>query len=235
MALLSCQELCLGYDGKEILHNLNFEVNAGDYLCIVGENGSGKSTLMRTILGLQPALSGEIRFGDGLKQSEIGYLPQQTVVQKDFPASVWEIVLSGCQSRNPLKPFYSKEEKELAAKNMERMGIRDFARRCYRELSGGQQQRVLLARALCATRKCLLLDEPVSGLDPKVTEQMYDLIAQLHKDGITTIMISHDISAALQYADHILHIGNNIFFGTKQEYFASGNGFLPGKGGEGNG
>lgn len=235
MVLLSCQELCLGYDGKEILHNLNFEVNAGDYLCIVGENGSGKSTLMRTILGLQPALSGEIRFGDGLKQSEIGYLPQQTVVQKDFPASVWEIVLSGCQSRNPLKPFYSKEEKELAAKNMERMGIQDFARRCYRELSGGQQQRVLLARALCATRKCLLLDEPVSGLDPKVTEQMYDLIAQLHKDGITTIMISHDISAALQYADHILHIGNNIFFGTKQKYFASGNGFLPGKGGEGNG
>ena len=235
MALLTCRELCLGYEGKELLHNLNFEVNAGDYLCILGENGSGKSTLMRTILGLQPALSGTIAFGDDLKQSEIGYLPQQTLVQKDFPASIWEIVLSGCQSRNPLKPFYSREEKELALENMERMGIQDFAKRCYRELSGGQQQRVLLARALCATRKCLLLDEPVSGLDPKVTEQMYELIEKLHRDGITIIMISHDITAALQYADHILHIGGHVFFGSRQEYLASGEGFLPGKGGEGNG
>ena len=231
MALLSCQKLCLGYDGKEILHELNFEVNAGDYLCIVGENGSGKSTLMRTILGLQPALSGEIQYGDDLKQSEIGYLPQQTLIEKDFPASVWEIVLSGCQSRSPLKPFYSREEKALAIKNMERMGIQNFAKRCYRELSGGQQQRVLLARALCATRKCLLLDEPVSGLDPKVTEQMYQLIETLHQEGITIIMISHDLSAALAYADHILHIGSQIFFGRKQEYLNSGKGFLPGKGG----
>ena len=235
MSLLTCRELCLGYEGKELLHDLNFEVNAGDYLCIVGENGSGKSTLMRTILGLQPALSGTIAFGGGLKQSEIGYLPQQTLVQKDFPASVWEIVLSGCQARNPLKPFYSREEKALALQNMERMGIRDFGKRCYRELSGGQQQWVLLARALCATRKCLLLDEPVSGLDPKVTAQMYALIRELHRDGITIIMISHDITAALQYADHILHIGGHVFFGTKQEYLASGAGFLPGKGGEGNG
>ena len=233
MALLSCQGLALGYDGKEILRDLTFEVNAGDYLCIVGENGSGKSTLMRTILGLQPALSGEIRFGDGLKQSEIGYLPQQTVVQKDFPASVWEIVLSGCQSRNPLKPFYSREEKDLAAQSLERMGIQAFAKRCYRELSGGQQQRVLLARALCATRKCLLLDEPVSGLDPKVTEQLYALIERLHQQGITIIMISHDLSAALSYADHILHIGNQVFFGTKEEYLDRGTGFLPGKGGAG--
>ena len=233
MALLSCQGLALGYDGKEILRDLTFEVNAGDYLCIVGENGSGKSTLMRTILGLQPALSGEIRLGDGLKQSEIGYLPQQTVVQKDFPASVWEIVLSGCQSRNPLKPFYSREEKALAAQSLERMGIQAFAKRCYRELSGGQQQRVLLARALCATRKCLLLDEPVSGLDPKVTEQLYALIERLHQQGITIIMISHDLSAALSYADHILHIGNQVFFGTKEEYLDRGTGFLPGKGGAG--
>ena len=232
MALLSCEHLCLGYQGREILHELNFEVNPGDYLCIVGENGSGKSTLMRTILGLQPALSGTIRFGDGLKQSEIGYLPQQTPVQRDFPASVWEILLSGCQSRNPLKPFYSKEEKALAMKNLERMGIGGLAKRCYRELSGGQQQRVLLARALCATRKCLLLDEPVSGLDPRVTEKMYTLIEELHQGGITIIMISHDLSAALQYADHILHIGSHVFFGTKQEYLNRGNGFLPGKGGE---
>ena len=235
MALLTCRALCLGYDGRELLHNLNFEVNAGDYLCILGENGSGKSALMRTILGLQPALSGTISFGDGLKQSEIGYLPQQTVVQRDFPASVWEIVLSGCQARNPLRPFYTGEEKELARKNLERMDIQALAKRCYRELSGGQQQRVLLARALCATRKCLLLDEPVSGLDPKVTAQMYALIEQLHREGITIIMISHDITAAFSYADHVLHIGKNLFFGTKREYFAGEKGFLFGKGGEGNG
>lgn len=234
MALITCQNLCLGYDGREILHDLTFTVNSGDYLCIVGENGSGKSTLMRTLLGLQPALSGEIRMGDGLKQTEIGYLPQQTLVQKDFPASVWEIVLSGCQSRNPGKPFYSKAEKELAKKNMERMGITGFAKRCYRELSGGQQQRVLLARALCATQKCLLLDEPVSGLDPKVTAEMYGLIRQLNDDGITIIMISHDIHAAVEYASHILHIGNHLFFGTKQEYLASdiGRAFLPKEGGK---
>lgn len=234
MSLITCQNLCLGYDGREILHDLSFTVNSGDYLCIVGENGSGKSTLMRTLLGLHPALSGEIRMGDGLKQAEIGYLPQQTLVQKDFPASVWEIVLSGCQSRNPGKPFYSKLEKELALKNMERLGITCFAKRCYRELSGGQQQRVLLARALCATRKCLLLDEPVSGLDPKVTAEMYNLIRQLNDDGITVIMISHDIHAAAAYASHILHIGNHLFFGTRQEYLASeiGKAFLPKEGGK---
>lgn len=234
MALITCQNLCLGYDGREILHNLNFTVNSGDYLCIVGENGSGKSTLMRTLLGLQPALSGYIRMGDGLKQTQIGYLPQQTPVQKDFPASVWEIVLSGCQSRSPGKPFYSKAEKELARKNMARMGITGFMGRCYRELSGGQQQRVLLARALCATQKCLLLDEPVSGLDPKVTAEMYALIRQLNREGITVIMISHDIHAAAEYASHILHIGNNIFFGTRQEYLSNeiGRAFLPKEGGK---
>lgn len=234
MSLITCQNLCLGYDGREILHNLNFTVNSGDYLCIVGENGSGKSTLMRTLLGLQPALSGEIRMGDGLRQTEIGYLPQQTLVQKDFPASVWEIVLSGCQSRNPGKPFYSKAEKDIARENMERMRITGFAKRCYRELSGGQQQRVLLARALCATRKCLLLDEPVSGLDPKVTAEMYRLIRQLNDDGITVIMISHDIHAAAAYASHILHIGNHLFFGTRQEYLDSkiGKAFLPKEGGK---
>lgn len=233
MALITCQNLCLGYGGREILHDLNFTVNSGDYLCIVGENGSGKSTLMRTILSLQPPMSGKIQMGDGLKQMQIGYLPQQTAVQKDFPASVWEIVLSGCQSRNPEKPFYTRDEKELARINMERMGITDFAKRCYRELSGGQQQRVLLARALCATQKCLLLDEPVSGLDPKVTAEMYSLIQKLNGDGITVIMVSHDIHAAAACASHILHIGSSLFFGTKQEYLASeiGKAFLSKEGG----
>lgn len=221
MSLITAQNLSLGYDEKPIVSNLNFSVNTGDYLCIVGENGSGKTTLMKTLLHLQEPMKGKILVSDGLKANEIGYLPQQTVVQKDFPASVREIVLSGCQSRCGLRPFYNKTEKKLAEDNMKRMDILPLARRCYRELSGGQQQRVLLARALCATQKVLLLDEPVSGLDPKVTAEMYRLISELNQDGITIIMISHDISAALKYADHILHIGKEIFFGTRDEYLQS--------------
>lgn len=227
MAQLTCQRLCVGYEGKSVLQELNFEILAGSYLCIVGENGSGKSTLMKTILGLQPPISGRILTGDGLRKNEIGYLPQQTVVQKDFPAAVREIVLSGCQGRCGSRPFYSKEEKRLAAAAMDRMQIAQLAKRCYRELSGGQQQRVLLARALCATRKMLLLDEPVSGLDPKVTAEMYALIEELNRnDGITVIMISHDITAAVKYASHLLHIGDTVFFGTKAEYLRSPQGRL---------
>ena len=235
MAQLTCQNLCVGYDGKSVLQDLNFEVYAGDYLCIVGENGSGKSTLMKTILGLQEPISGRILTGDGLRKNEIGYLPQQTLVQKDFPASVKEIVLSGCQGRCGSRPFYSKEEKQLAAESIRKMQIESLSGRCYRELSGGQQQRVLLARALCATRKILLLDEPVSGLDPKVTAQMYTLIESLNRqDGITVIMISHDIAAAVKYASHILHIGDTVFWGTKAAYLRSAQGrlFAPEKGGE---
>lgn len=234
MAQLTLQELSLGYDARVILRGLNLSVEAGSYLCIVGENGSGKSTLMKTILGLHPPISGAVITGDGLKQNEIGYLPQQTVVQRDFPASVREIVLSGCQGRCGLRPFYSKAEKQLAAAQMERMGILPLAGRCYRELSGGQQQRVLLARALCATQKMLLLDEPVSGLDPKVTAEMYRLIEALNRqDGITIVMISHDIAAAVKYATHILHVGASVFFGTTQEYLTSsyGKSFLAAEGG----
>lgn len=237
MAQLTCQNLCVGYDGKDVLQDLNFQVNAGDYLCIVGENGSGKSTLMKTILGLQPPISGKVLTGDGVKKNEIGYLPQQTLVQRDFPASVTEIVLSGCQGRCCIRPFYNKEEKQIAADSMEKVQIAQLAKQCYRELSGGQQQRVLLARALCATRKMLLLDEPVSGLDPMVTAELYALIDKLnHEDGITIIMISHDITATIRYASHILHIGNSFFFGTKQEYLQSPQGHLfdKGKGGEAN-
>ena len=221
MAFLTIRDLVLGYDSKAILKPLNFQVQKGDYLCIVGENGSGKSTLIRTILHLQQPISGQVIMGDGLKAKEIGYLPQQTLVQRDFPASVREIVLSGCQGRMGIRPFYNKEDKALAAENMERMQITQFADRCYRELSGGQQQRVLLARALCSTRKLLLLDEPVAGLDPKVTANMYELVEELNKSGVSIIMISHDIAAAVKYASHILHIGKKIFFGTKEEYLES--------------
>lgn len=223
MALITCNNLKLGYNGREIIQNLSFQVDRGNYLCVVGENGSGKSTLMRTILGLQAPMSGQIQKGDGLKESQIGYLPQQTPVQKDFPASVWEVVLSGCEGGCGWRPYYTKAEKDRALENIRSMGLSALKKRCYRELSGGQKQRVLLARALCATDMLLFLDEPVSGLDPKVTEEMYALIEKLNREqGITVIMISHDIQAALRYATHILHIGGAVFFGTREEYLRSG-------------
>lgn len=235
MSLITCENLSLGYEGKAILSGLNFNINAGDYFCVVGENGSGKSTLMKTLLNLTPPISGKITLGDDLKRTDIGYLPQQTIVQKDFPASVREIVLSGCQSRCGLRPFYNKEEKNMADSAMRKMRIDNLANHCYRDLSGGQQQRVLLARALCATKKVLILDEPVSGLDPKVTAEMYKLIDELNKkDGITIIMISHDIVAAVKYSTHILHIGETLFCGTKEEYLNSdiGKGFSAFGGGD---
>ena len=219
MAQLTCKNLSIGYDSKIILNNINFEVNAGDYICIIGENGSGKSSLMKTILGLQPPINGKVFTGDGLKFNEIGYMPQQTVVQKDFPASVREIVLSGCQGRCGMRPFYNKMEKMILKYALEKMKIEDISKHCYRELSGGQQQRTLLARALCSARKMLLLDEPVSGLDPNAALEMYNLIEELnHKDNITIIMITHDIQSDLKYASHIMHIGKNIFYGTKEDY-----------------
>lgn len=205
MYQLRCKDLCVGYETRPVLKNLNLDICAGEYLCIVGENGSGKSTFMKTVLGLIPPVAGSISYGDGLKKNEIGYLPQQTVIQKDFPASVKEVVLSGCLGRSSGGFFYGREEKQRASQAMEKMQISDLAKRCYRELSGGQQQRVLLARALCATRKMLFLDEPVSGLDPETTREMYRLIEKLNREEqITVIMISHDIEAAQTYASHIL-------------------------------
>lgn len=222
MSILTCRDLSLGYDGNAILEPLNFSVENGDYLCIVGENGSGKSTLMKTILGLNSPISGQVLTGEGLRQTEIGYLPQQTETQKDFPASVWEIVLSGFQNQCGMRPFYRREEKERAERALERLGIVPLRNRCYRELSGGQQQRALLARALCATTKLLFLDEPVTGLDPAVTAELYRLIRDLNEEeGITIIMISHDISAAMQYAKHILHMGDSVFYGSVEEYLES--------------
>ena len=222
---LRCNNLSLGYDGKIIVKNINFFVEKGNYLCIVGENGSGKSTLLKTLLSLNKPISGEVEFGS-INKNEIGFLPQQTMIQRDFPASVWEIVLSGCQAKHKFFPFYTNEDKKEAEENIKKMNIEKFKNRCYRELSGGQQQRVLLARALCATKKMLLLDEPVAGLDPIVTEEMYEIIKKLNDDGITIIMISHDIESAIKYSTHILHIGHNIFFGTKNEYLKKGNGKL---------
>lgn len=223
MPLLTCKNLNVGYNGVSIVNDLNFAVNSGDYLCIVGDNGSGKTTLMKTLLNLLPAISGKVVFGEDFDRNEIGYLPQQTIVQRDFPASVMEIVLSGCLNKCGARPFYTKSEKQLALENMEKLDILHLKNSCYRELSGGQQQRVLLARALCATKKLLLLDEPVASLDHKVTAEMYRLIKKLNREyGITVIMISHDMDATTKYASHILHICHKqLFFGKAEDYLKS--------------
>lgn len=222
MTQITCRDLTIGYGSRIILKLLNFTVNEGDYLCIIGENGSGKSSLMRTILNLQNPINGQILYDHQIQQNGIGYLPQQTSRQKDFPASVREIVLSGCDRRSGFHPFYHASDKKKAVTAMQQLKITHLAHRCYRELSGGQQQRVLLARALCATKKILFLDEPVSGLDPEVTADFYALIRHLNRrEGITILMISHDLQATAADATHILHLGTPFFYGLASDYFHS--------------
>ena len=232
MALIKCENVSIGYEGQTVVRDLNFHIDSGDYLCIVGENGSGKSTLVKSLLGLKSVESGRILFGDGLKQNEIGYLPQQTDVQKDFPASVYEVVLSGRLNSRGLKPFYSREDRNQAYEKMEMLGIRELEKQCVRDLSGGQRQRVLLARALCATKKLLLQDEPVTGLDPIVTTEFYELIREINRgSGIAVVMVSHDIESAVKDATHILHLQEKVlFFGTAEDYRKSrvGRNFLGG-------
>ncbi|MBQ3842758.1 MAG: metal ABC transporter ATP-binding protein [Ruminiclostridium sp.] len=206
------------YEGVTAFEGLTFSVEEGDFVCIVGENGSGKSTLIKGLLGLKKHSGGSIVF-DGVKPKEIGYLPQQTAAQKDFPATVWEVVLSGCLNRNSFFPFYTKENKERAKREAARMKIDGILRQSYRYLSGGQQQRALLARALCATEKLLLLDEPVSGLDPIVTSEMYEVIHELNHSGVTVIMVTHDIHNAVHYGNKILNMSrNDYFFGSTDDY-----------------
>lgn len=222
MAQLTCKKLTLGYDNRAIQEDLNFSIDAGDYLCIVGENGSGKSTLMKTLLHLQPPISGTIELGDGLKKNEIGYLPQQTLVQRDFPASVREIVLSGCQSRCGLRPFYNKEEKRVAQKAMEKMMIQDLADHCYRELSGGQQQRVALARIMAYEPSVILLDEPFSALDvflkDRLQQEMMELLSDY--DG-TVILVSHSRDEIYRFSEELLVIddGKQICYGDTKAIF----------------
>lgn len=219
--IFECKDVTLGYENKVVAKNLNFKIDQGDYLCVVGENGTGKSTLIKTLLGLIKPLNGEVIANvQGKNHKGVGYLPQQTQAQKDFPASVWEVVLSGVLNNNHRCPFYNKKDKAEAEKNMEKLNILDLKKRCYRELSGGQQQRVLLARALCATDSVLILDEPVTGLDPAASMELYETIKDLNKkENVTIIMVSHDIKNALNYATHILHLEQeNDFFGTVEEY-----------------
>lgn len=223
MALITCKDVCLGYDGQAVLQDVNFEVCRGDLLCIVGENGSGKSTLIKGLLGLKAPLSGSITLGDGLKHTEIGYLPQQTELQRDFPASVMEVVFSGRLNGMHGRPFYSKADRAAALENLERMGVEDLKNQSYQALSGGQQQRVLLARALCAADRLLILDEPVTGLDPAAAQDLYKTLRYLNeKEGMAVVMVTHDMPNALREARAILHIGRDgWFFGTVAEYLAS--------------
>ena len=232
MAQITACNVTMSYEKKTVLNDVSFQINQGDYLCIVGENGSGKTTLMKGILGLMPVKSGEIIFGDGVRQNQIGYLPQQTVVQRDFPASVYEVVLSGCLNRIGMRPFYSLKEKNKAAESMERLGITGLKHKSYKALSGGQQQRVLLARALCAAERLVLMDEPVTGLDPIVTGEFYEIIKALNQSGVTVVMISHDVRAAVESASMILHLGSSeVFFGSVKDYLKSepGQRFLGGR------
>jgi zinc transport system ATP-binding protein len=222
--ILECDKIAASYDGTKVLSSLSFTLNEGNFLCILGENGSGKSTLIKCLLGIKELDSGKIIMGEGLRQRDIGYLPQHTTLQNNFPATVMEVVLSGCLGRRGLRPFYSAEEKKLARQAMERLGIADLAKRSCRELSGGQQQRMFLARALCAAKKLLLLDEPVTGLDPAAQAEMYGLITELNKkDGMTVIMVSHDVVNSLECADRILCLCScdHSFFGTPEEYVGS--------------
>ncbi len=222
--LIVCRDVSLGYEGQTIVHHLNLTVRKGDYLCVVGDNGSGKSTLMRGLLGLLPPQSGEILRAPELRQGAVGYLPQQTRAQKDFPATVMEVVLSGCLNRAGFRFFYSAAQKAEALMNLGKLGILELKDQSYRDLSGGQQQRVLLARALCAASSLLILDEPITGLDPAAAQDLYKTLRYLNREeGMAVVMVTHDLRAALRSAKSVLHIGRrgDLFSGTVEDYLAS--------------
>lgn len=221
--LIVCRDVSLGYEGQSVLSHLNLTIRAGDYLCIVGDNGSGKSTLLRGLLGLLAPQSGQILRSPELQRGAIGYLPQQTRAQRDFPATVYEVVLSGCLNRKGVRFFYSAAQKSQALMNMGKLGILELKDKCYRDLSGGQQQRTLLARALCAAGRLLILDEPVTGLDPAAAQDLYKLLSYLNRrEGMAVVMVTHDLKAALKSARRVLHIGHDsVFLGTAEEYLAS--------------
>lgn len=220
--MISCRDAGLGYDGKALIEHFDFQVRPGEYVCVVGENGSGKSTLLKTILGLMKPVQGTVELGRNIRSGAVGYLPQQTQVQRNFPASVMEVVMSGFLSEGGRVPFYSREQKRKALENMKKLGIEGLRRDCYGHLSGGQQQRVLLARALCAARDILVLDEPVTGLDPMASAILYESLRRLHKEGMGIVMVTHDLKMAVKEAEWILHLNDGgYFYGRTPEYLAS--------------
>ena len=220
MTQLICRDLTLGYEGRIVAENLNFEVNRGDFLAIVGENGSGKSTLLKAILHLHAPISGSIRFGEGLDRTSFGYLPQRSEVQSDFPASCFEVVLSGALAGCGLRPFYRRAQKKRAEEAMKRLDVFDLRDKPFSKLSGGQQQRVLLCRALCSADQMLLLDEPAAALDEASKKELYHTVARLKSEGVTVLMITHDLRAVSEFATHVLHVGAPVFFGKTEEYMA---------------
>jgi zinc transport system ATP-binding protein len=230
MTAIKAVNAAFGYNGYAVVQGLNFAIDEGDYLCIVGENGSGKTTLISGVLGLINPIAGTLALGEGIGRNAIGYLSQQAAAKKDFPAGVLEIVLSGNLGRMGMRPFYSRKERRMAGEIMEWLGIQGLRDWCFRELSGGQQRRVLLARALCASTRLLVLDEPAAGLDPLVTVEVYALLEKLNRErGVTLVMVSHDIEAAVKSAHKILHLkkpaGESVntpcFFGTADQYLES--------------
>lgn len=231
--LLKCEHVDFGYENQDAVIDVSLEVSTGDYICIVGENGSGKSTLMKGILGLLKPTEGKIEISEELKKAGIGYLQQQTAAQKDFPATVFEVVISGCLGKRGNRPFYSPKEKQTALSNLERLGIADLKKSCFRDLSGGQKQRALIARALCATDKLLILDEPITGLDPSAIQDFYNIIRKLNREEqVAILMVSHDMANIVRQAGKILHLQQKaLFWGTVQDYLKSGigNQFLGGE------
>ena len=222
-ALIKCEHVDFGYENHDAVIDVSMEINPGDYLCVVGENGSGKSTLMKGILGLLKPTAGILQVDEELRRTGIGYLPQQTAAQRDFPATVYEVVRSGCLSHLGKRPFFSRADKKLAMENMERLGITGLKNKCYRELSGGQQQRVLIARALCATKKLLILDEPITGLDPSAIQELYALIRKLNReDKVAILMVSHDVQNVVHQDNKILHLQQRVlFYGSVKDYVKS--------------
>lgn len=220
--LISCKDASLGYENKAVLEHLDFEIREGEYVCVIGENGSGKSTLIKSLLGLLKPVSGSVGINREIGKGAVGYLPQQTQVQRNFPVSVMEVVLSGFLNDMHFRPFYTKKEKQEVRKHLQHLGIADLEKKCYGELSGGQQQRVLLARALCAADKILVLDEPVTGLDPMAANTLYESMELLHQEGMAIVMVTHDLKNAVKYADKILHISDRgYFFGDVEQYKTS--------------
>ena len=212
-----CEGLAVGYSGKPLCNGFDLEINNGDYICIVGENGAGKSTLIKTLVGLIPAISGKVLLRGDIDKSDIGYLPQQREMQKDFPASVWEVVLSGCLDRLGFKPFYGHKERKLASAAIRELDLEDIKNESFRELSGGQRQRVLLARAIAGSKKVLVLDEPITGLDPVAAAHLYQLLNRVNQNGTTIITISHDISKALSAANKLLIMSDKPHLASEAE------------------
>ncbi len=210
--LVDCRNVRLGYASRLVASCPDFTVGAGDFLAVIGPNGSGKTTLLKTVAGLIRPLSGSMGIPAEVSRGGIGYLPQAKEVQRDFPASVTEVVESGCQTLRGMRPFYSRKERKMVLDAIDRFGIGNLAQRSFRELSGGQRQRVLLARALCAPRKLLLLDEPLTGLDPDAQTELHGLLGEVKKSGLAVMMVTHDLSPAFRLATHVLTLGDGARF-----------------------